>query len=205
MAHSKTFFLGILFFIVASHINAQTDTSKPFKTKNVIWFTPNGINKINGLAVGFQALNVGDEIMIINGLNADVGMGGILGLPYLLANATKFKKNKIKDFLLVDTAKTIINGLSISLGGEFVVSVNGINITGGITSAANLNGLSLSGIYTKCNTFKGVCFAGLNNIATKGIGLQIGLFNNCKDLKGFQFGLWNKSGKRGLPLINWGI
>jgi hypothetical protein len=193
--------LSFLFLFQTAIAVAQ---SPNYKTKNIIWFTPNGVNKINGLAVGIQALNVEDEMLVINGLNADGGMGGMLALPYLLGNTLAPKKNKIKDFLVVDTAKTFINGLSISAGGEFVISVNGVNIAGGITSAADLNGLSVTGIYTKCNSFKGVCITGVKNIAKKGAGLQIGLFNYCKNLKGLQIGLWNKSGKRGLPFINWG-
>ena len=36
----------------------------------------------------------------------------------------------------------------------------------------------------------------------KGTGLQIGLFNRCKDCKGVQTGLLNKMGKRTLTVIN---
>jgi len=106
----KTFklYLPILFLFHSAITVAQTPNHK---TKNIIWFTPNGINKINGLAVGFQAMNVEDENLIINGLNADIGFGGAIVLPYLLANATKSKKNKYKDFLVVDTTKIIINGI----------------------------------------------------------------------------------------------
>jgi hypothetical protein len=34
-------------------------------------------------------------------------------------------------------------------------------------------------------------------------GLQFGLFNSAKDLKGLQIGLLNRSGRRVLPIINW--
>jgi hypothetical protein len=29
------------------------------------------------------------------------------------------------------------------------------------------------------------------------------MFNKTLDLRGIQIGLWNKNGKRSLPLINW--
>lgn len=199
----KYFKLCLALFFLFQSAKSIAQTTK-YKTKNIIWFTPNGVNKINGLAVGFMASNLEDEKLVINGLNAGAGMGGIIALPYSLANATKSKKNKIKDFLVVDTANTIINGLSISLAGELRVSVNGINIAGGITGAANLYGISISGVSTKSNEFKGISISGISNTSKKRIGLQIALLNNCKDLKGLQIGLWNKSGKRGLPFINWG-
>ena len=44
------------------------------------------------------------------------------------------------------------------------------------------------------------------NKTKKGNGLQIGLVNVAKEMRGVQIGLWNKTGKRGLPIINmsWG-
>ncbi|HEV7781380.1 MAG TPA: acyl-CoA desaturase [Chitinophagaceae bacterium] len=40
--------------------------------------------------------------------------------------------------------------------------------------------------------------------ATRINGVAAGLLTSCRDLKGIQAGLWNKSGKRGLPFINRG-
>jgi len=34
-------------------------------------------------------------------------------------------------------------------------------------------------------------------------GVQIGLFNQTKKMKGVQIGLWNINEKRSLPFINW--
>ncbi|MCX6316920.1 MAG: hypothetical protein NTW29_06500 [Bacteroidetes bacterium] len=183
-----------------------TNTQKrPFKKKNVIWFTPNVANQINGIAAGFQAMNVADDSLTINGVNASLGFLGFMALPYVLHEELSSKKNKTPGFMEVDTALTVINGISASMGGEFAVSVNGINMTFGFTSAAQLNGISVSGLFTRCHSFKGICISGFRNNAKKGTGIQISLFNKCEKLKGIQIGLWNKSGKRGLPLLNWGI
>jgi hypothetical protein len=205
MLNIKTFFLVASLSIVFSYLNAQPDTSKPFKTKNIIWFTPCGTNKIKGVAVGLQAMNINGERLIINGLNADIGLGGFIATPYAIFFALSSKKKQSPGFIEADSAETYINGLSISMGGEFNVNLNGINIAGGVTGAYSINGISVTGIFTKTKKFRGICISGLHNIALNGRGIQIGLFNNCKDLKGLQLGLWNKSGKRGLPLINWGI
>ena len=35
-------------------------------------------------------------------------------------------------------------------------------------------------------------------------GVQIGVLNKAKNLKGLQIGLWNKNQHRSLPFINWG-
>jgi hypothetical protein len=178
---------------------------KPFKKKNIIWFSPNEAHQINGLAVGLQTMNINDDTLTVNGLNASVGFIGMFALPYVIDYELRSRKKKTEGFMEVDTATTIINGLSASMGGEFGVTVNGLNLTVGFTGAADLNGISVTGVFTRCNSFKGICISGLHNIAKKGVGIQIGLFNTCKNLKGIQLGLWNKSGKRGLPFFNWGI
>ena len=82
------------------------------------------------------------------------------------------------------------------MGGELAVSITGINIAGGTTGSYQLKGISITGIYTKTVSFDGICISGIHNIANKGVGIQIGPFNYCKNLKGIQIGLWNKSGNR---------
>ncbi len=180
------------------------DSSSPYLTKNIIWFTPNAAHKINGLAVGLQALNWTDKKLSINGINASAGLLNVLFAPYVLTYSLSSYKHIDTVFLQIDTAFTTIKGISLSLGGEFNVSVHGINIAGLATGAEKLNGISITGYFSKCNVFNGVSIAGVHNIARKGRGLQIGLFNRCKDFKGIQIGLWNRSGTRGLPFINWG-
>ncbi len=83
---------------------------------------------------------------------------------------------------------TIINGLDINVGGSFGSKVNGVTI---------------SGVMNKHYFVNGVTIAVVGNHDTKCNGVQIGLINSCRQLKGFQFGLWNENQKRSLPLINW--
>jgi hypothetical protein len=173
--------------------------------KNIIWFTPNEANRINGIAVGIQALNVKGEQLFINGLNADAALISCFALPYVVHDLITARKNRKENFMEFDTASTIVNGLSISMGGEVCATINGINLAGIVTGAVSLNGLSVTGLFSRCKNFRGIVLSGIHNKAKKGFGLQIALFNNCEKLKGLQIGLWNKSGKRGLPLLNWGI
>ncbi len=176
----------------------------PDRTRKVIWHTPCGAAQIHGLALGFQAARFGEGTLTIRGVNADLGMFAAYGTPYFIVSNFFSKKKKAKLFnMKKDSAYTVIHGLSVSYGGEADVEVRGVNIAGGTTVATKLYGLSLTGVYSRCYEFRGVMIGGLNNIAQEGRGLQIGLFNYCKDLKGLQIGLWNKNGKRGLPFINW--
>lgn len=82
----------------------------------------------------------------------------------------------------------IVNGLELSVGGNYETEVKGVSITPVINKHYKLEGL-------------GIGLLGNFDIEVKGV--QIGLFNKCNKLRGFQFGLWNKNGKRSLPLINW--
>jgi hypothetical protein len=190
--------------LLASFVFAQADgISKLQKVRNIIWFTPNEVNKINGVAIGLQAMNVNGENLSINGLNADIALASVMCLPYIADFYLKPKEKRPADFMLCDTADLLINGISISMAGELGITVNGLNIAGGITGAVSLNGISITGLVTRCNSFKGLTISGIHNYALHGIGLQVGVFNYCKNLKGLQIGLWNKNGKRGLPFINW--
>ncbi len=213
--------LTLLFIVTCIQTNGQEnnllprDSADGYKTRRGIWFIPNAVNRVNGLAVGVQAMNVNSDSLEINGISASAGMLSFFMLPYLIdwqLTGAKPRRKETQGQLDLNpdssaalSENTVIRGLSMSFGGEIGVSVHGINIAGGITAGRNLYGLSVTGYFTKVVSFKGICISGVQNIAEKGTGLQIGLFNKCKNLKGLQIGLWNKSGKRGLPFLNWGF
>jgi hypothetical protein len=194
---------GLLSIVLAKSQTIVARDSR--KVKNIIWFTPNGANQINGIAVGIQALNVKGEQLVINGLNADAGLLSCYALGYVVHDLLSPAEKRTEKFMEFDTASTIINGLSMSMGGEVEATINGINLAYLITGAVSLNGLSVTGLFSRCKNFRGIVLSGIHNKAKKGIGLQIALFNKCEKLHGLQIGLWNKSGKRGLPFFNWGI
>jgi len=196
---------GLCLITLPSLLYAQiSETRFPDRTRNIIWHTPCGASKINGLAIGIQAARFGEGTLTIKGVNADLGMFTAFLTPYIVASNFFSKKKKAKMFgLNKDSAYTVIHGLSVSFGGEADVEIRGANIAGGITIAKRLYGFSITGVYTRCDEFRGVVIAGLNNIAQSGKGLQIGLLNVCKHLKGVQVGLWNVNSKRKLPFINW--
>lgn len=207
--------LFLLAVLPSAILFAQPDMAlapHPPLQRNGAWFTPNDANRINGLAVGFQALNVHNEGLEINGVNAGIGFVGFFAIPYCLDwSLSGSAKRRAMNFLNPDSAnlalqeQTVIRGLSMSMGGEMAVTVKGLNLSGGITLGKELVGVSVTGYFTCVQSFTGICFSGVHNVSTKGTGLQIGLFNRCDKLKGLQIGLWNRSGKRSLPLLNWGF
>jgi hypothetical protein len=203
LQRKKTTILIFLAF-VPFVLSAQNDSQHIHRTtRNIAWFTPCGATKINGLAAGLQVMQVDHKNLTINGVNADIGLVAYMAVPDFLFSPILSRK-KIEKLQGFDTTSIRINGLSLSFGGEGIATVNGVNLAGGITLGGSLNGISISGVFSKCNVFRGICISGMNNVAVKGVGIQVGLFNYCKDLKGLQIGLWNKCGKRGLPFINWG-
>lgn len=198
--------LAFAFIVVPVIMQAQiSETHYPDRTRNIIWHTPCGASQINGLAVGIQAARFGNGTLTIKGVNADVGLGSAYATLFILGAGTlpKAQRQKIAP-VHRDSANTIIYGLSMSYGGEIEVEIHGVSIAGGMMLGTKLYGISLTGIYSKTYEFRGVCIGGLINYSVEGKGLQIGLFNHCKQLKGIQIGLWNKSGKRSLPFVNWG-
>lgn len=101
---------------------------------------------------------------------------------------SKFKKVNGCQIGFINTEPTVINGLDINASGSFESVTNGITLSVATNSHYMINGFT---------------FAVIANSDDKCRGVQMALLNNCKNLKGFQFGLWNKNQRRSLPFINW--
>lgn len=178
---------------------AKRDTT--YTVRNYIWYTPNAVEKINGIALGLFAENIKNDFyeekdsLKINGLNIEVNPFGFLALmepqftrPY--PDSIEYYNNNLKK-----DVSTKINGVSIS--AFFIANeakVHGANFSGGITLLDEIHGLSISGISNFAYKFNGVSIAGLHNRATVAKGLQVSLFNKTTKLRGLQIGLWNKNG-----------
>jgi len=188
----------------------RTKMDYTYDKKNIFWFTPNKVEEINGIALGFHAKNIKNEMfnerdsLVIRGLNLEINPFAIFSLmnptlngPYpdsLILYNEKIKKDwQVK-----------INGVNLSLVNTInEMRIKGFNLTGLITVVDEIHGVSISGINNFSYIMNGICIAALRNRATIAKGVQIGLINNSADLRGFQFGLWNINGKRSLPIINW--
>jgi len=200
----------VIALFLSVQLPAQPDTTavpgdsvKAIRIRNVAWFTPNGANYVNGLAIGLQAIPLGKQKMHINGINAEAGLVTMFVFPYFIVDMVSSKKGYKMDYLDPKDTDVFVNGLSFSVGGLIGAGVNGISLSGGFSQLTRVRGLSFTGFSSRINTLRGVQLSGLSNKAKYGTGLQIGLWNQCENLKGIQLGLWNKNGKRSLPFVNW--
>ena len=181
-----------------------------YDVKNVFWFTPCKVEKINGIALGLFSENIKNnpynekDSLKINGLNLEINPFAIFTImnlhfvgPY--PDSIEFYNEYLKKDL-----ETTVNGINISLVNTInETELNGVNITGLITLVDEIDGLSLSGLSNFAYKFNGASIAGLYNRATIAKGVQIGLINKSANMRGIQIGLWNINGRRSLPFINW--
>ncbi|MBC7411706.1 MAG: hypothetical protein H7331_04545 [Bacteroidia bacterium] len=171
--------------------------------KNIIWFTPNKVDVINGLALGLFPTN-DKNALLINGVNIEINpimLFILLRAPFtnIYPDSLDYVTNQV-----INNCETKIKGVNVSvLGSVGSIEINGINI-GGINSTIDvMKGLSVSGLNNFNYYLKGVSIAVLRNRATIARGAQIGLINKATNLRGIQIGLWNINKKRKLPFINW--
>ncbi len=185
-----------------------TPRKKPLPPKKWVWFTPTNVNKISGLNLGIQTTTSADnDSLIIRGVNINADLLSVFVTMYAMFSIINTPHpNSYPDSINRKSINSEVTGLSISGGGLIGdMRVRGLSINGGISSVVESTGLHISGIINTIGEFRGVAISGILNRSIKGRGLQIGLLNHCKDLKGIQLGLWNVNGKRSLPFINWGF
>jgi hypothetical protein len=124
-------------------------------------------------------------------------------MVFLFTIASNNTLINMPDTIDMTNIETTVHGFHASIGGFSGDVFKGMALNGGIAMARQSNGLVITGFQNLLDGFKGVVISGLRNKSIKGAGLQIGLFNICKHLKGVQIGLWNVNSKRKLPFINW--
>lgn len=195
---------------IPEHLTDSQRSSLPFVKKNIIWFIPNQVEQINGLAIGFWAENLkNDESTVrdsleINGLNIEVNpimtfilIRGIWHSAY--PDSLEYYNSSVKN-----NYSTTKNGVNLSLwGSNGSERIIGVNIGGISTVVDKICGVSITGFNSFAYISKGLSVALIKNRSTLTRGVQLGMFNKTMDLRGIQMGLWNTNGKRSLPFINW--
>lgn len=178
---------------------------KPYKIKKVIWFTPSEANEIRGVNICvLQTLTFGGAPLTIRGVNVGIDIVSAYGTMMLMFDAYRHNSlSKMADTIDRSEKTIIVHGLHATIGGFVGDEVKGVALNGGLSIARQGYGLILTGFQNLVDDFRGVTISTLRNKSIKGAGLQIGLFNICKHLKGVQIGLWNVNSKRKLPFINW--
>ncbi len=199
-----------------------------YRVRNIAWFTPNRVEKINGLAIGVYPANIkndgfnGIDSLTINGLNIE--LMPFVGFLLLIAEAgvnedlDHFTYEHVLLEKKAERSTLKMNGLSIGASGlgRSNAIICGVNLAGLYTSAKEIHGVSASGVFCSTYLMNGISLAGLLNTVGKGNGLQIGafnravqingiqigLYNQAKKIRGLQIGLWNDNGRFSLPFIN---
>lgn len=145
--------------------------------------------KVNGLGIGGNFLGVFYPFLLFFNL-PDALKTGSMNDDYEIVSENKMNKMNGVQLSLINMEPTVTNGLEI-------------NVSSNINSYAITNGLAVSPLYNLHHEIKGVSVAPFANVGQKCRGLQIGLYNSCKNFRGIQIGGWNENGKRKLPIINW--
>ncbi|MGA9213429.1 LA_2272 family surface repeat-containing protein [Kaistella sp.] len=224
----------LLFIFACTFMFGQDSLSQDLKLKSaVITFNPAKIAKnTTGINLGvFDSY----QKQKINGINLQINPITLLYplLPQAIPVPSEDEVTVILNGIHISTGGMMdgakLNGLGISIYHHARVtngfSANLFNNTSGI-----LNGIHVSGAANNSEKGAGITFAFMGNYSEKFTGLQIGGFNEAKQMKGlqigfvnksenlkgiqvgivnnnkngrnFQLGFWNKNTKRTLPILN---
>ena len=190
-------------------LSAQIDSAKG--NACVVWLLPSAKKNIYGLSIGL----IGSETICnikgtkkSHGVNAQLFGQGIF-VPF---NRKSFSYNNTmqndSSFMVKQYDPTNFraqhNGILISGFGTWTETSNGIVISGLSSLGYVMNGIAFNLLSSKYTKMNGISVS-INNEAHEVKGIQFGLINRTNKLSGVQFGLWNVSGKRKLPILNWGL
>ena len=216
---TRSILIAILIFLSRQYASGQ-DVIRPHKIDTVRFhLSPKDKHVVvNGASLGWSIhpWSSGADTCFVemNGFNLELGpmgiIGGIWGTMYGLVGGRDGNGNKISFFSRhqsVDSnfyAKygTFVNGVSVSVGGVEETINKGLIINGLSCFSFKSTGVLVSGLINnnyKCN---GLSIAGLANVAHVVKGVQIGLINKCETGQVVQIGLFNRIGKRIVPIIN---
>ena len=224
----KKLITTLAFLIISTYIVGQNQRFRP-----LIWTTHSKNTDIVGLAIGILPKEIFRDTTLTRTFGVRLEAPGLgLFFPLMpkspLSQSIKnfelkmsSKPHEIVYGVNISSGsnyQTEVHGISLALVGQYLYKINGITIAGlgnlterynGITISGignesfKTNGIAISLIGNSSQYFNGIQISAQNYIKTKGIGLQIGLYNKVKKFKGIQLGIWNKNEERSLPFINW--
>lgn len=162
-----------------------------FTKKEVAGFQAAGLFNINrGNCSGVQAAGVINQ-------TADT----LSGLQ--LAGVANLCRQAPDHFLQVAGLINVVHK-NDGLPSDSTAVTKGVQLAGLANTSEEMEGVQAAGMFNRVKEMEGIQVAGLFNHARRMRGFQIGLFNNANELHGLQIGLLNRSGKRWLPVLNWG-
>ncbi len=212
-------FMLLLLFSTFAYTHGQSTSAQ--KIKNGIWFHPNNVSKINGVAIGpfnIQKWNKYDRL-VINGLNLELIGGSLflfLPLPqypertYITVNGlclSPFFWGGTNNGVTISVFPAMSNMKGVNLGILSGVNENsrGFNFglvavgsntmkgvqIGGFNRTTVGSGVLIGGVECTTDTMQGISISAINTTKKLHRGVQIGLINYTKNLRGIQIGLFN--------------
>lgn len=205
MKSIATILLIVISFLMPAQIK-EMDTLTKTNKKFIAWVSPSKATHVYGLMFNCWPK---DSLPYpkIYGAEFNICPIGIFA-PFIIAvhsldfNALMKITDTKPDSANFKTFKTI-NGLQLGFINLEPTIINGIDINASGSLNSITNGTTISITPNFHYLINGVTLSVMGNFDYKCIGIQIGLFNSCANLKGIQFGLWNKNQKRSMPFINW--
>jgi hypothetical protein len=173
----------------------------------VIWFMPSKAEAIHGIAINswFSSAHFNDDILI-NG--AQVQISPIAVFPCIYNIAALAQGSYLQGYiekcnnLSPGKSRKTINGVNITIADWGIHKLNGCEINLMSSEVIYVNGVSISGLHNKNKERHGLAIAGVSNLSAESRGVEIALFNNSRDFRGVQLGIWNINHKRSLPILN---
>jgi len=184
----------------------NSDTTEVRKNRFGLWTTPFKVTHVYGILFNIWPSNSNTPPPIIYGAELNLHPAGVIVppartfvyffFPHLHYPTDNIDANEFKYFKK-------IYGLQLGIFTSEPRDIYGLDINACGTLESNTHGITISPIVNMHYIMNGLTFGLIGNHDVKCNGVQIGISNSCADLKGFQFGLWNRNQHRVLPLINW--
>lgn len=219
--HSKTATFIFCCLLCAMQVTAQQQkhiywyndsAAHKLHIRNFVSITPVGKTaRINGLAIGLAARPwVDADSLEVNGLNIELNpISPVFGIHAIMSAPVAIFKRGDDELINSDSfpppyanRPSTVNGLTVSSGIWPGTNLNGVSMSLSASFANTSDGLEVSGIMNMHYRFNGVIIALLRNKTTIGKGVQIGLFNSCREGRLLQIGLLNRIGNRVTPIVN---
>ena len=204
----KLFLIFNLFFGISSIAQTNNDSLLIYQKSKIVGFSPSkSTRNVDGILIKyFDEIDKEISPKNVNGIGCGFNMLGVFFPVLALVSLPEINNWTFSDIegATLPEKMNKINGLQLSIVNMESTVTNGVevNISSNLGAPSVINGFAFSPFFNIHHTQNGVAVATFGNLSTKCRGLQIGLFNNCSDIKGLQIGFWNKNGKRSLPLIN---
>ena len=204
MKISQKLVLGLLVLAAFSCETGKMATKESGETnkKYVAWYSPSQATDVYGMMFEMFPKEYPEYLPNTYGIDLNISPIGALffmsAAPYLIIPNMSMDKTYSPDMYKK------ICGLQIALLNFDPSIIYGLDINAVMSMGdSKVTGISFSTLQNNHETVNGLSLAILSNNSQYCNGVQIGLFNTCANLRGFQIGLWNKNAKRSLPFINW--